>query len=76
MQLTVTYLRGMLSRYLIKEHAFNEVIEGHMGSGAVLNMAGDVQQMTGIPWSHHATREKSYPQNPDKMYRFQHDIGI
>ena len=42
MQLTVTSLRDIPSRYLIKEHAFNEVIdymEGHMGSGAVLNMA-------------------------------------
>ena len=45
MQLIVTFLRGggdISSRYLIEEHTFNEVIdyvEGHIGSGAVLNMA-------------------------------------
>ena len=73
MQLAVTYLRSMLSRYLIKEHAFNEVIdyvEGHTGSDVVLSMACDVQQMTGIPWSHHATREKSYPQIPIRCTDF------
>ena len=41
-QLAVTSLRDMPSMYLIKEHASFEVVdyvEGHMGSGAVLNMA-------------------------------------
>ena len=42
MQLTLNSLRDMPSRYLIKEHAFNKMIdfvEGHMESGVVLNMA-------------------------------------
>ena len=42
MQLTVTSLMHMLTRYLIKEHAFNkgvDYVEGQMGSGAALNIA-------------------------------------
>ena len=42
MQLTVTSLMDMPSRYLIKEHAFNEgvdYVEGHTGSDAALNIA-------------------------------------
>ena len=71
MHLTVTSLRDMPSRYLIKEHAFNKVIdyvEGDMGSGAVLNIA-DLTLMCNkwqesLGHTYHMTRERRYPQNP------------
>ena len=71
MQLILTYLRDMPSRYLIKEYTFNEVIdyaEGHMGCSAVLNMA-DLTLMCNkwqetLGHTYHMTGERSFPQNP------------
>ena len=85
MQLTVTSLRDMPSRYLIKEHTFNEVIdyvEGNMGHVAVLTMADLTllcnKWQESLGYTYHMTRERSYPQNPwyhgCRPYRFQNDV--